>query len=439
MTRDASWLFRQLSGTTAESIADDVAQLVKFGDIPRGTRLPPVRDLARLLGVSPATVSSAWQRLRARGIVTGGGRAGITVSGSGATPRPRRYESEAHFGTLPYDLVLAGPDLTLLPDLTAAIARLVAVPGLNTYERVAIAPDLREAAALDWPYPPQSMLAVNGGYEGLMLALQTFLQPGDRVLLEDPVPPRVLDLLDAAQCRVLPVPRDSEGPELERVRELLEHRPSAFLLQPSWHNPTGGRLSARRRDQLAELLSGVDLLVLEDDGYGMLAAPATPLSAVMPSHVYVRSYSKSHGPDLRLAVIEGAAPLIDRIRAFRGFGSGWTSRLLQTTLARLLSDDAVRESVRAAASIYLDRNEALKIALLARGVAVGGTGMCLWVPVPDEHYAVVTLAAHGIAVHSGSRYTAGEGLPHIRLATSCLDPADASFVAQIVALACGER
>lgn len=179
------------------------------------------------------------------------------------------------------------------------------------------------------------------------------------------------------------------------------------------------------------------MLVMEDDGFGELARhPGHPLAVTWPRHVYVRSYSKSHSPDLRLGVIEGPPELIDRIRAFRGYGSGWTSRVLQEALAWMLDDTESARTVERASLAYEQRRLALHRALASEGVACGaGGGMTLWVPVPDERYAVVTMAAHGVSVASGSRFSPTGGLPHIRIATGTLREEDAPRVARLVAMA----
>ncbi|MCP9985237.1 aminotransferase class I/II-fold pyridoxal phosphate-dependent enzyme [Actinomadura madurae] len=184
--------------------------------------------------------------------------------------------------------------------------------------------------------------------------------------------------------------------------------------------------------------------MIEDDGTGEVSAsPAVSVGTHLPERtVLVRSYSKSHGPDLRIAVIGGAAEPVERVRVLRSFGTGWTSRILQDALAYLLADAATREVVAHARRTYAERRDALASALAERGVATGNRdGLMLWVPVADESGALVTLAAHGVAAAPGSRYQVVSSAPHLRIATSRLHdtPIPLPELADLVALAARPR
>ena len=132
--------------------------------------------------------------------------------------------------------------------------------------------------------------------------------------------------------------------------------------------------------------------------------------------VHVRSFAKSHGPDLRLAALSAPRGLADRLTAARRLGQGWTSRLLQQVLIGLLTDARSVAAVDAARAEYRRRRHALTVALADRGVQVGGDdGINLWLPVADETAAVVRLAAHGIGVAQGSPFWLDGGPPHVRV------------------------
>lgn len=435
------WLAGRLTDPSAVALAADLGQMIKHGELRPGVRLPPVRALAGELNVSPATVSNAWQRLRARNLVTGGGRGGIRVRQDPGTPRPIRYESEGHFEVdAALDLGLSVPDPELLPDLDRF--RDVAVPDLHDYRRTPIVDSLRDAVVDSWPTNPRQLLVTNGGYEGLMLICNTFIQPGDHVIVENPAPPRLLDVIERAGARFAFATRDAEGLVPESVAESLPLRPSMMVLQPSVHNPMGTVMTRRRRDALAKLLAPTDVLVVEDDGIGELARDRVhPLSDRIPQQtLYLRSYSKSHGPDLRIAVLDGPPDLVERVRAFRAFGSGWTSRFLQEILAAMLTDEQTRSRIGAASDVYNTRRERLAAELRVRGVDLPPAhGLDLWLPVADERYAVVTCAAHGVAVSSGSRFTPPPQSAHIRISTCRLPTEKAPFVADVLIKAMGEK
>src|SRR3954452_8422691 len=90
---------------SARGIAAAVSRLVTAGELPAGTRLPTVRDVARELGVSPTTVSEAWRSLTRAGAIQTRGRWGTFVAAP-VLPRQRwRYSQLGDaIAALPTDL-----------------------------------------------------------------------------------------------------------------------------------------------------------------------------------------------------------------------------------------------------------------------------------------------------------------------------------------------
>ncbi|WP_346109776.1 PLP-dependent aminotransferase family protein [Nonomuraea maheshkhaliensis] len=439
---DVAWLARQIGDPSARGIAAALTDLIREGTVTAQTRLPTVRGLARELGVSSGTVAEAWSELRRHGMIRTDRRRGTVVLGPPDVPRPIRYERLGHWGDrLAIDLTIASPDTALLPPLEAALAAAAGVQGLNDYARETITPRLRAAVEPDWPFPARGWLAVGGGYEGVQLLCQTTALPGDRIAIEEPTGARLLDILERTGAQIIPVACDEHGPIPAALAQALRARPVAFVYQPRGQSPCGHAVTRERSAELAALLEPAKTLIVEDDGMGELSvSPMVSLGARFPDRtVLVRSYSKSHGPDLRIAVIGGAADAVERVRVLRSFGTGWTSRILQDTLAHLLGDADVRSRVGHAREVYARRRTRLAAELAARGVHTGGgDGLALWVPVRDEPAALVTLAAHGISVAPGSRYVIGPTQRHhLRLATARLtdDPDELSALADVIALA----
>lgn len=416
------WLASRIQDRSASGIASEVAQLINARELSPGSRLPSVRDLAARLRVSPATVSAAWGTLKQFGSVEGRGRAGTTVLGP-QTPHPRRYASEGTFDTSArLELGLSVPDPNLLPDVTAYL-RPREVPDLHEYRRIAIHEPLEQAARERWPYPGEAFAALSSGYEGVLMSLRTFVRPGDNVVVEEPSPPRMLDSLEHVGARPVFVGRDDEGIRLEDLRRALVRKPTALVLQPGLHNPDGNAMSAERADAVAELLDGVDLVTIEDDGIGFLSPePVESLAQRRPDqrHVFVRSFSKSHGPDLRLAIIEGADREVGRISGYWEFGARWASRLLQDALARMMADVEAWRAIDAAREVYRRRREAF-IDRYDLAADVGGRGLLdVWLRVPNERRAVVTLASHGVPSLGAHLFYVSHPPDRIRVSTSRL-------------------
>jgi DNA-binding transcriptional MocR family regulator len=391
---------------SARGIAAAVSRLVTAGSLPTGARLPTVRDVARELGVSPTTVSEAWQSLTRAGAIQTRGRSGTFV---GALPRRRLRYAQLGGPPLATDLSTGVPDHDLLPDLTDALKRVGDGRLTTSYLDAPVLPGLEEVLRERWPFPPDRLTVVDGALDALDRITTTVVRFGDHVLVENPAFPPMLDLLDTVGATVVGVPLDPAGLRpASLLAALSEYRPTALFLQPRAHNPTGVSMTAERAAALARIIADFPgLTVVEDDHAGDIAsAPPVSLGLFLPDQtVHVSSFSKSHGPDLRLAAVGGPATLVSAIADRRLLGPGWSSRILQAVLLDLLTSADATARVADARAEYARRRGALIAALAARRVTADAPdGINMFLPVEDQQFAMVTLAAHGIAVAPGSPF-----------------------------------
>jgi DNA-binding transcriptional MocR family regulator len=200
---------------------------------------------------------------------------------------------------------------------------------------------------------------------------------------------------------------------------------SLLIIQPRAHNPTGVSMTSDRRDELAAILDDRPLLVIEDDHSGSVSGTSLhSLGTAIPEQVvHVRSFSKSHGPDFRLAAVGGCADPIAMVERRRMLGPSWTSRLLQEILTRMLMSTEIERSIETAAMVYAERRTTVVERLASYGVTVGGHhGLNIWMPVHNEATAVPMLAAHGIGVARGRPFRLEPAeQSFIRVTTSALD------------------
>ena len=140
--RDAQWFAKNLTDRTIRGIALETRALIRAGALPVGTKLPPIRDLAFVLGVSPATISEAWSELRRQKIISGRGRTGTWISGDRFIAKPHRLGSSGNYGEGILNLTASVPDPRLLPPLAEAMAYGASTENLNSYERNRIVPEL---------------------------------------------------------------------------------------------------------------------------------------------------------------------------------------------------------------------------------------------------------------------------------------------------------
>jgi DNA-binding transcriptional MocR family regulator len=418
---------------SARGIAAAVSRLVTAGELPGGARLPTVRDVARELRVSPTTVSEAWQSLLRAGAIQTRGRSGTFVALPG---RQRLRYAQMGGPPLARDLSTGVPDHDLLPDLTDALKRVGDGRLTNSYLDAPVLPELENVLRERWPFPPSSLTVVDGAMDALDRIAGAMVRFGDRVIVEDPAFPPMLDLLEAVGATVVGVPVS----DISAMRGALSSSgATAVFLQPRAHNPTGASMSLSHAAEVADVLRAhPDVLVVEDDHAGDIAtAPPVSVGCFLPERtVHVAGFSKSHGPDLRLAAVGGPARVIDAVADRRLLGPGWSSRLLQGVLLDLLTSPSSMAQVAAARSEYARRRSRLCAALSERGVeATADDGINLWMTVAGQQDALVALAAHGITVAPGAPFLINRtGPDHIRV-TAGLVPGDFESLAAILASA----
>ena len=427
---------------TPHGIATGIARLITTGDLAPGDRLPTVRELASELGVSPATVSHAWQTLNSAGLITSRGRSGSFVRAEPREWLPRRYRGLDGQLDARLDLSRGTPDPELLPALGPALARVGARADTTSYQAKPDIPELHDLLRETWPAPVESITVLNGALDAIDRALAALVRFGDRVVVENPTFPPFIDLLDHYGLEPVGVELDAEGMRPEAFAAALGSSPAIVLMQPRAHNPTGISMTPARAEQLAGILdrsrTAGDTIVIEDDHSGAISSsPDVTLATWLPERVlHVRSFSKSHGPDLRIGAIGGPRPLVDRVVARRLLGPGWTSRMMQAILHELLTDPTSVAQISEARDAYAVRQDALAAAVRdAGGWLAGGDGINVWLRVADERSAIVQLAAVGIRVAGGGPFQLGETQdPHVRV-TAGLVRDDVATVGAALAVA----
>ncbi|MBF6214057.1 aminotransferase class I/II-fold pyridoxal phosphate-dependent enzyme [Nocardia puris] len=436
----------QIDDPTPAGIAGAIARLITSGELRAGDRLPTVRELSSRLGVSPATVSHGWRALAQAGLVVSRGRSGTFVAEGGARPAASRTDGMTRGATTArLDLSLGTPDPVLLPEIGSILSRLALGAETTDYHQAPVVPELGRLLQADWPTGSGALTVVDGAMDAVARSLHAVVRFGDRVIVEDPTFPYILDYLDSIGAQTVPVRMDGEGVLPAEFARALATGATAAVLQPRAQNPTGASMSAERAAELVEVLRRSEhrCMVIEDDHSGpVVPAEDISLGRWVPDRVlHVRSYSKSHGPDLRIAALSGPEEIIDRIVATRMLGPGWTPRILQRLLHEMLRDETVTRTVEFARDQYQARRRALADGLRERGVRIAdGQGLNAWVPVADERTALVHLAANGIRVAPGGPFfVADRGHPEAVRVTIAPLSEGVEEVASVLALAARPR
>jgi DNA-binding transcriptional MocR family regulator len=429
-------LYSRLAAALRASIAQ--------GLIPPGTRLPAERSLAQMIHVSRGTVVAAYGLLQEEGIVERRQGSG-TIVRVPERPRPDDISPKVVLANLvarpepPIDLSLAAPPSTELPlDHAITLEDVAAASPLLGYAPMGL-PALREQIAArfsaeGFETAAEQILITTGAQQGIGLIAALELGAGDRVALETPTYPGVIEAFARAGARLAPVDLDFGGARPETLRRLLEGQPVRLLhITPTCHNPTGRVMSERRRGELLALAREHDVSVIEDTvmeslAFGMQPPPRLAERSGGDHNLYtVGSFSKTLWGGMRVGWVRAPASAVlrlGRLKAAQDLGTPAPSQALALSLLPRLDEIIARRQ-----EALHERMETLTAELTRElpeweWVKPQG-GYALWVKLPrgasGDEFCQLALR-HGVAVSPGSSFSpAEEHLDHIRVCFG-LDP-----------------
>jgi DNA-binding transcriptional MocR family regulator len=425
-----NWRTASGTGPVYRGLADGIRMLIIDGRLPVGAQLPSERVLADSLRVSRTTVTSAYTQLGEDGYLHSrpGARSvtalPATAAPIAATPALVPPGTNVNLAAA----AMAAPVAAVL-DAVADAARQVAPyltgPGLDVSGvaplRAAIA-DRYTARGL--PTSPDEIMVTGGALQAIGFILATFIQPGDRVLVEQPTFHGALAAIAAAGARPVPVALNPEATEdvwdLDALQFAVRQlAPNLAYLMPDNHNPVGLTMPVRSRNRLAQIIAETRTRTIVDETMVdmWLDEPVPPpLAASMTSRhdlvITVGSMSKSFWGGLRIGWIRAEKSTLATIAAVRPSIDLGTPILEQLAAARLLAlEDTVlperREIVRA--------GRAAMTALLAEHLPdwrpVGGGhwptgGLALWIRLPAPMSSALSAAASrlGVDLPPGPRF-----------------------------------
>ncbi len=284
------------------------------------------------------------------------------------------------------------------------------------------------------------LLVTSGGQQVIDLVCKTLLDPGDVVVCEAPTYPGAVPTFCAYQANVVQVTTDRDGmrtDELESTLDGLERsgqRPKFIYTVPNFHNPAGVTLSLERRHELVRIASERELLVLEDNPYGLLRYEGSPLPTLRSLDedfiIYASTFSKILAPGVRLGWTAAPAPVLAKMTLGKQSSDLCSSSISQYFVSAYFESGPWEDYVRSLIEIYRRRRDVMLDALAEQFPREAAWthpqgGLFIWATLPDYIDTTDLLARsledHVAFVPGRAAYADGRGGCSMRLNFSGVD------------------
>ncbi len=287
---------------------------------------------------------------------------------------------------------------------------------------------------------PDEVLVTTGGQQVIDLVCKTLLDPGDVVVTEAPTYPGAVPTFCAYQADVVQVTMDRDGMRVDELDSLLhglerEGRTPKFIYTvPNFHNPAGVTMSLERRRRLVEIAAERELLILEDNPYGLLRYEGTPLPTLRSLDdefvIYASTFSKILSPGVRLGWTTAPAPILQKMNIGKQASDLCSSSISQYFVSAYFNSGPWEDYVRSLIEIYRRRRDVMLDALAehfpreAEWTHPAG-GLFIWATLPDYIDTTDLLARaleeHVAFVPGRAAFVDGRGGSSMRLNFSGVD------------------
>ncbi|MDO9379820.1 MAG: PLP-dependent aminotransferase family protein [Nocardioidaceae bacterium] len=245
---------------------------------------------------------------------------------------------------------------------------------------------------------PDDVCVTVGSQQAVDLVTRIFCDPGDVVLCEAPSYVGALGVFRAYQCDVVHVAMDDDGLVPEALRQAIaavqaSGRRIKFLYTiPNFHNPAGVSLAAARRAEILDICAEADLLVLEDNPYGLLGFEGEPYRALRADEservVYLGSFSKTFAPGFRVGWVLAPHAVREKLVLAQESATLCPPTFSQLAVSSYLADHDWKGQVKQFREMYRERRDAM-LAALQDQMPPGTTwtrpagGFYVWVTLPE--------------------------------------------------------
>lgn len=414
------------------------------GFINEGEKLPSIRSLSKSLTVSPLTIIKVYEQLELNGLIERHHGKGTYVKRKNKIEQFNENEKEDPFQwqmSIPdylsrsqfrynpnlsyvydgFNLSVASINHKLLPT-----SRIIKdsynflqnnIKDLSKYPPVQGDLELRELIAKylqrkNIKTSEKSILITNGAQQGISLIVNTFVGPGDIVIMETPTYPGAIDLFKCKGAKILTIPMDSEGMRTDILMSLCDkYSPKIIYTIPHFHNPTGYTMSNKRKIELLDIAKQHNCIIIEDDPWSEISytdIKAKSLKSMDSSGhvVYIKSISKIIGPAYRLAVVAAEGSILSKLIASKANHDLGTAILPQKMLLNFLKVENISNYLEQLNMNLLKRRD--KVISILKKHSPKGTlwtvpegGINIWITLP-KHFHVEKLLYSSITTKNVS-------------------------------------
>jgi 2-aminoadipate transaminase len=227
-----------------------------------------------------------------------------------------------------------------------------------------------------------NMIVTTGGQQVIDLVCKTLVDPGDVIVAEAPTYPGAVPTFGAYQAEVVQIEIDGDGMPIDELESVLDRlqsegrRPKFIYTIPNFQNPGGVTMSLARRRRLVQVARERELLVLEDNPYGLLRYEGQPLPTLYSLDaanagkdgasdfvIYLGTFSKILSPGLRLGWAVAPHPVLAKLNLGKQGADLCSSPVTQLFVAAYFREHDWRAYLEQLKALYRSRRDAMLAAL----------------------------------------------------------------------------
>jgi 2-aminoadipate transaminase len=261
---------------------------------------------------------------------------------------------------------------------------------------------------------PDDVLVTTGGQQVIDLVCKTLIDPGDVIVAEAPTYPGAVPAFCAYEADVVQIAMDGDGMRVDELEETLDRleaegrRPKFIYTIPNFQNPAGVTMSLPRRERLVRIAAERELLVLEDNPYGLLRYEGDPVPTLRSLDggefvIYLGTFSKILSPGIRLGWAVAPRPVLAKMNIGKQAADLCSSSMTQLFVAAYFEQGRWQQYVRSLADIYRRRRDTMLDALAEHFPAEAQWtrpegGLFVWATLPD-YIDTTDLLARALTEH----------------------------------------